>query len=47
MVGPNPLQVVLHRQLGIDTFAMDGDDTTLGDVWQDRPARARTPRRIK
>lgn len=41
--GPNPLHVLLHRQIGIDSFAMDGDDTDVPEPWQDRPARCKTP----
>lgn len=37
MRGPNhPMQEVLRREMGIDAFALDGDDTQLGDEWQDR-----------
>ena len=41
----NPLHELLHQQVGIDTFALDGDDTLVLEPWQDRPARAHTPHR--
>lgn len=43
--GQNPLHVLLHKQIGIDSFAMDGDDTDVPEPWQDRPARCKTPAR--
>lgn len=35
----NPLHEVLHQQVGIDTFALDGDDTQIVESWQDRPRK--------
>lgn len=39
----NPLQDVLRQQVGLDAFAIDGDDTVVLEPWTDRPGRARTP----
>lgn len=39
----NPLQDVLRQQVGLDAFAIDGDDTLVLEPWTDRPGRARTP----
>jgi hypothetical protein len=39
MSEPNPLQVVLRRNLGLDAFSLDGDDTDVQDSWTDRPRR--------
>lgn len=36
----NPLQELLHQQVGIDSFALDGDETQILESWQDRPRRA-------
>lgn len=33
----NPMQTLLRRQMGIDAFGLDGDDTPLWDSWSDRP----------
>jgi hypothetical protein len=35
----NPMQSLLRRHLGMDAFALDGDDTDLAESWQDRPRR--------
>ncbi len=35
----NPLQVLLHQQVGIDSFALDGDDTQIVETWDERPRR--------
>jgi hypothetical protein len=35
----NPMQSLLRRHLGMDAFALDGDDTELAESWQDRPRR--------
>ena len=40
---PNPLQEVLRQQVGLDSFAIDGDDTAIIEPWTDRPERARSP----
>lgn len=32
----HPMHELLHREFGIDSFALDGDDTELGDHWSDR-----------
>jgi hypothetical protein len=40
---PNPIQAVLRNQMGVDAFALDGDETEVAEAWQDRrrtvPAR--------
>ncbi len=36
----NPMQDLLRRQLGIDAFALDGDERTQDDAWSDRTATA-------
>jgi hypothetical protein len=41
MSEPNPLQVVLRRNLGVDAFSLDGDATDVQDSWADRPRRVR------
>jgi hypothetical protein len=33
----NPMQTVLRRQMGIDAFGLDGDDTPMWDSWADEP----------
>ncbi len=33
----NPIQNLLRRQMGIDAFGLDGDDTPLWDSWADQP----------
>ncbi|HLF16310.1 MAG TPA: hypothetical protein VI796_02625 [Candidatus Thermoplasmatota archaeon] len=35
----NPMRDLLQQQLGIDAFALDGDDTVLVESWQDRERR--------
>ena len=42
MMDSNPMQVILRRQMGLDVFALDGDDTDVQDTWQDKP-RLRSP----
>lgn len=32
----NPLHEVLHQQVGIDSFALDGDETVVVEPWSDR-----------
>jgi hypothetical protein len=39
MSDPNPIQIVLRRQMGVDAFALDGDSTDVPDSWQDQPRR--------
>ncbi len=39
----NPLHEVLHQQVGIDSFALDGDDTLIVEAWDERERR---PRRV-
>ncbi|MHB8633384.1 MAG: hypothetical protein ACYDBQ_05360 [Thermoplasmatota archaeon] len=34
---PNPMRDVLHRQLGVDAFCLDGDAAILDETWQDEP----------
>ena len=41
MTEPNPLQVVLRRNLGLDAFSLDGDSTEVLDSWADRPRRVK------
>lgn len=41
MSEPNPLQAVLRRNLGVDAFSLDGDDTEIQDSWADRPRRVK------
>jgi len=41
MSEPNPLQVVLRRNLGVDAFSLDGDATDVQDHWADKPRRAK------
>lgn len=43
MPAKNPLHELLHQQVGIDSFALDGDDTVVLEPWQDRPARCHSP----
>jgi hypothetical protein len=43
MANPNPMQTVIRRQLGIDSFALDGDDTEVWESWQDKPRRKAHP----
>lgn len=39
----HPLHVLLHQQVGLDSFAIDGEDAFVTEPWTDRPLRARTP----
>jgi hypothetical protein len=39
MVEPNPMQSIFRRQLGVDAFALDGDETQVLDPWSDRPRK--------
>lgn len=36
---PNPMRELLHQQLGIDSFALDGEALPLEASWQDEPRR--------
>lgn len=36
MSEPNPLQTVLRRNLGVDAFSLDGDDTETQNDWSER-----------
>ena len=36
MTEPNPLQVVLRRNLGVDAFSLDGDSTETLNDWSER-----------
>jgi hypothetical protein len=38
----NPMQNLLRRHLGVDAFALDGDDTEMGESWYDKPRRRET-----
>ena len=31
------MQTLLRRQMGIDAFGLDGDDTAVWDSWADAP----------
>lgn len=35
------MQTVIRRQMGIDAFALDGDDSELWETWADRPRTSR------
>lgn len=39
------MQAVIRRQMGIDAFSLDGDDSELWETWADqpRPPRQRMP----
>lgn len=39
MTEPNPMQTLLRRHLGVDSFSLDGDDTEVLDSWADRPRK--------
>lgn len=39
MTDPNPMQALLRRQLGMDAFALDGDESPMPDSWADRPRK--------
>jgi hypothetical protein len=39
----NPMQNLLRRHLGVDAFALDGDDTDVLDSWFDKPRRREAP----
>lgn len=39
MTTPNPMQSLLRRHLGVDAFALDGDDTAVLDSWADKPRK--------
>lgn len=41
MTEPNPLQALLRRNLGVDAFSLDGDDTDVQEPWTDRPRKAK------
>jgi hypothetical protein len=41
MTDHNPMQSLLRRHLGVDSFALDGDDTDVQDRWTDRPRKVR------
>lgn len=43
MTDPNPMQSLLRRHLGVDAFALDGDDTDVQDRWTDRTRKVRIP----
>lgn len=43
MRASNPLHEVLRQQVGLDSFAIDGDESVVLDPWSDRPERAHTP----
>ncbi len=40
----NPIQTLLRRQMGIDAFGLDGDDTVLWDDWTDQPRHDEAPK---
>ncbi|MGB0652039.1 MAG: hypothetical protein ACPGQL_02465 [Thermoplasmatota archaeon] len=37
--GRHPIHELLHDEMGIDSFALDGDETVVVESWQDRPRR--------
>lgn len=37
----NPMQTILRRQMGIDSFALDGQDEVLWETWEDQPRKKR------
>ncbi len=37
MMRVHPLHQVLRQQVGIDTFAVDGDETRIIEDWSDKP----------
>lgn len=39
----NPMQALLHEAIGIDSFALDGDQQFIAEPWQDRPHLAHSP----
>ena len=41
MTDPNPMQALLRRHLGVDAFALDGDETDIQDRWTDRPRKTK------
>ena len=41
----NPMQALLREQMGIDTFAIDGDEAAPGYSWLERPERSKSPAR--
>lgn len=43
MTDPNPMQSLLRRHLGVDAFALDGDETDIQDRWTDKPRKVRIP----
>ncbi len=43
MTDPNPMQTLLRRHLGVDSFALDGDETDVQDRWTDQPRKVRIP----
>lgn len=40
---PNPVREVLHDALGMDTFALDGDETPVMEGWDEKPRYPRGP----
>jgi len=43
MPDANPMQRLLRRQMGIDSFALDGEAEVLWETWEDRPRVRRAP----
>jgi len=41
MTDPNPMQALLRRHLGVDSFALDGDETEVQDSWLDKPRKTK------
>jgi hypothetical protein len=37
------MQELLHEAMGIDSFALDGDEQDINQHWQERPHLCRTP----
>ncbi|MFO1532296.1 MAG: hypothetical protein ABR562_01135 [Thermoplasmatota archaeon] len=43
LTDPNPIHKLLRRQMGIDSFALDGDQEVLWETWEDQPRKKRSP----
>lgn len=37
MMRVHPLHEILHQQVGVDSFAIDGDATEIVEDWSDKP----------
>ncbi len=45
MEARNPYHVVLHDAMGIDSFALDGDETQVNNTWEDEPRNGKRAER--